>query len=165
MPSSPSADHAAGRGVPATVPTSCTPTRPTPPATTAGPCAGAVAASVERHLAHLRPVALSQAALEVLAVVAYRQPVSQAGIEHISGASSDGALARLLQRGLVVVDEHRLVRTTPEFLQYLGLRDLADLPALPDPDPSAPAVAAARSGALSSGSGRGGRSARSRRPR
>jgi segregation and condensation protein B len=83
-------------------------------------------------------VALSRAALEVLAVVAYRQPVSQAGIDHSRGASSDSALAGLLQRGLVAVDEHRLLRTTPEFLHYLGLRDLADLPSLPDPDPSAP---------------------------
>jgi segregation and condensation protein B len=79
----------------------------------------------------------------VLAVVAYRQPVSQAGIEHIRGASSDSALGTLLQRGLVALDEHRLFRTTPVFLQYLGLRDLADLPPLPDPDPDAPPVAAA----------------------
>jgi chromosome segregation and condensation protein ScpB len=68
--------------------------------------------------------------------------VSQAGIEHIHGTASDGALGTLLQRGLVAVDEHRLVRTTPGFLHYLGLRDLADLPPLPDPAPSAQEMAA-----------------------
>jgi segregation and condensation protein B len=95
--------------------------------------AGAVAASVERHRSQPRPVALSRAAMEVLTIIAYRQPVTQAGIESIRGTSSDSALGSLLQRGLIAVDDHRLFTTTPAFLQYLGLRDLADLPPLADP--------------------------------
>jgi segregation and condensation protein B len=91
---------------------------------------GPVGQSVERHRNAPRPVALSTAAREVLAIVAYRQPVSQAGIEGIRGTSSDSALGSLLQRQLVALDEHRLCVTTPAFLEYFGLRDLADLPSL-----------------------------------
>jgi segregation and condensation protein B len=81
-----------------------------------------VSTSVDRHLGQPRPVALSRAAMEVLAIIAYRQPITQAGIEHIRGTSSDGALRSLLQRGLAGVDDHRLFTTTPVFLAYLGLR-------------------------------------------
>jgi segregation and condensation protein B len=93
---------------------------------------GQVAASVERHLNAPRPVGLSGAALQVLTIVAYRQPVSQAGIESVRGTSSDSAIGTLLQRQLIALDEHRLFTTTPAFLKYLGLRDLADLPPLPE---------------------------------
>ncbi|MDQ6670584.1 MAG: SMC-Scp complex subunit ScpB, partial [Chloroflexota bacterium] len=93
---------------------------------------GQVAASVERHLNAPRPVSLSGAALQVLTIVAYRQPVSQAGIESVRGTSSDSAIGTLLQRQLIALDEHRLFTTTPAFLKYLGLRDLADLPPLPE---------------------------------
>ena len=93
---------------------------------------GQVAASVERHLNAPRPVSLSGAAMQVLTIVAYRQPVSQAGIESVRGTSSDSAIGTLLQRQLIALDEHRLFTTTPAFLKYLGLRDLADLPPLPD---------------------------------
>src|ERR1700704_4663044 len=72
----------------------------------------------------------STAAQQVLAIVAYRQPVSQAGIEGIRGTGSDSAIGTLLQRRLVAVDQHRLFTTTPAFLEYLGLRDLGDLPPL-----------------------------------
>jgi segregation and condensation protein B len=92
--------------------------------------AGGVAASVERHLNAPRPVSLSSAAQQVLAIVAYRQPVSQAGIESVRGTRSDSALGTLLQRRLIALDDHRLFVTTPGFLEYLGLRDLADLPPL-----------------------------------
>ena len=91
-----------------------------------------MAASVERHLNAPRPVSLSSAAQQVLAIVAYRQPVSQAGIESVRGTSSDSAIGTLLQRQLIALDEHRLFSTTPAFLKYLGLRDLADLPPLPE---------------------------------
>ena len=67
-----------------------------------------------------------------LSVIAYRQPVSPAGIEAIRGTSSDSAIGTLLQRQLVALDEQHLFVTTPAFLEYLGLRDLADLPPLPD---------------------------------
>jgi segregation and condensation protein B len=87
-----------------------------------------VSKSIERHLGHERPVPLSRAALEVLAVVAYRQPVARAGIELIRGSASDSALDTLLERGLVERNAHQLLVTTRAFLDYAGLRDLADLP-------------------------------------
>jgi Domain of unknown function (DUF4158)/Segregation and condensation complex subunit ScpB len=53
------------------------------------------------HLNAPRPVALSSAAMQVLTIVAYRQPVSQAGIESVRGTSSDSAIGTLLQRQLI----------------------------------------------------------------
>jgi segregation and condensation protein B len=79
------------------------------------------------------PVALSSAAQQVLAIVAYRQPVSQAGIESVRGTSSDSALGTLLQRRLIALDNNRLFVTTADFLDYLGLQDLDDLPPLATP--------------------------------
>ena len=67
--------------------------------------AAEVAPSIERHLGNPRPVALSRAALEVLAIVAYRQPIARAGIELIRGSASDSALDTLLERGLI--EEHQ----------------------------------------------------------
>ena len=64
------------------------------------------------HLGNPRPVSLSRSALEVLAIVAYRQSIARSGIEHIRGSSSDSALDTLLQRGLVVHNEHHLLVTT-----------------------------------------------------
>lgn len=93
-----------------------------------------VCSSVERHLNQPRPVALSTAALEVLAVVAYRQPIARSGIEHIRGSASDSAIATLLERGLIAHNPHHLFVTTRVFLEYAGLRDLADLPALSSHD-------------------------------
>src|SRR5438067_7085217 len=101
-----------------------------PPAATSGQ----VAASVERHLNAPRPVSLSGAAMQGLTIVAYRQPVSQAGIESVRGTSSASAIGTLLPRQLIALDEHRLFTTTPAFLKYLGLPDLADLPPLPEPE-------------------------------
>jgi segregation and condensation protein B len=95
---------------------------------------GAVASSVERHLNAPWPVNPSIAAQQVLAIVAYRQPASHAGIESVRGTSSDSAIGTLLQRQLIALHEHRLFTTTPAFLNYLGLRDLADLPPLPELD-------------------------------
>jgi segregation and condensation protein B len=87
-----------------------------------------VSNSIARHLNTPRQVALSRAALEVLAVVAYRQPIARAGIELIRGSASDSALDTLLERGLVERNAHQLLVTTRAFLDYAGLRDLADLP-------------------------------------
>jgi segregation and condensation protein B len=89
-----------------------------------------VSKSIERHLNNPREVALSNAALEVLAIVVYRQPIARSGIEFIRGSASDSALDTLLQRGLVSHNAHHLLVTTLEFLQYAGLRELADLAAL-----------------------------------
>jgi segregation and condensation protein B len=89
-----------------------------------------VCSSVERHLNQPKPVALSNAALEVLAIVAYRQPIARSGIEHIRGSASDSAIATLLERGLIAHNPHHLLVTTGTFLDYAGLRDLLDLPTL-----------------------------------
>jgi segregation and condensation protein B len=83
---------------------------------------------------------LSRAALEVLAVVAYRQPATRAEIEAIRGVNGDRALATLLARGLVAEVGRRetvgrpvLFGTTLGFLEHLGLRSLDALPPVPAP--------------------------------
>jgi segregation and condensation protein B len=80
---------------------------------------------------------LSQASLETLSVIAYRQPVTRADIEFIRGVGVDGALKTLLEKGLVRVAGRKevpgrpmLYGTTPEFLEHFGLNSLKDLPAL-----------------------------------
>ncbi|MCS6880387.1 MAG: SMC-Scp complex subunit ScpB [Oscillochloridaceae bacterium] len=80
---------------------------------------------------------LSSAALEVLAIIAYRQPVTRAQIEAIRGVDSSGALRALLARDLICeagrlesVGRPILYATTPAFLQQFGLTSLADLPPL-----------------------------------
>jgi segregation and condensation protein B len=80
-------------------------------------------------------VKLTTAALETLAVVAYRQPISRSQIEFIRGVNSDRALASLIQHGFVVevgrastVGRPALFGTTPEFLQQFGLTTLDALP-------------------------------------
>lgn len=87
---------------------------------------------------------LSSAALEVLAIIAYRQPLTRAEIEAIRGVDSSGALRALLARDLVHEVGRRetlgrpiLYGTTPAFLQQFGLTSLADLPPL-----ELPAIAA-----------------------
>ena len=89
---------------------------------------------------------LSRAALEVLAVVAYRQPVTRAEIEAIRGVNSDSAITTLLARGLVdevgrkdAVGRPILFGTTMAFLEHLGLRSLDDLPPVPEIGPHPPA--------------------------
>jgi segregation and condensation protein B len=89
-----------------------------------------VSKSVERHINKPREVALSKAALEVLAIVAYRQPIARSGIELIRGSASDSALDTLLERGLIAHNQHHLFVTTRAFLDLMSLRDLADLPSL-----------------------------------
>jgi segregation and condensation protein B len=84
----------------------------------------------------IRPPRLSQPALETLAIVAYRQPMTRAEIEQIRGVSVDGVMQTLLERGLVesvgraeVVGRPMTYGTTPVFLEYFGLRNLDELPA------------------------------------
>lgn len=79
---------------------------------------------------------LSQPALETLAIVAYRQPLTRAEIEQVRGVSVDGVMQTLLERGLIeatgraeVVGRPMNYGTTPLFLEYFGLRSLDDLPA------------------------------------
>ena len=95
------------------------------------------AAVVERYLGAPPPTRLSRAALEALAVVAYRGPVTRGEIDAVRGVNSDSAVATLLGRGLVAeagrretVGRPTLLAITPECLQYLGLRSISDLPAL-----------------------------------
>lgn len=82
-----------------------------------------------------RPPRLSQPALETLAIIAYRQPVTRAEIEQIRGVSIDGVMQTLLERGLIepvgraeVVGRPMTYGTTPLFLEYFGLRSLEELP-------------------------------------
>jgi segregation and condensation protein B len=83
-----------------------------------------------------RPPRLSQPALETLAIIAYRQPLTRAEIEQIRGVAVDGVMQTLLERGLVeqlgraeVVGRPMTYGTTAVFLEYFGLRALEDLPA------------------------------------
>jgi segregation and condensation protein B len=83
-----------------------------------------------------RPPRLSQPALETLAIIAYRQPLTRAEIEQIRGVSVDGVMQTLVERGLVesvgraeVIGRPQTYGTTPMFLEYFGLRGLEDLPA------------------------------------
>lgn len=83
-----------------------------------------------------RPPRLSQPALETLAIVAYRQPITRAEIEQVRGVSVDGVMQTLIDRGLVeqvgraeVVGRPMNYGTTVVFLEYFGLRSLEDLPA------------------------------------
>jgi segregation and condensation protein B len=92
---------------------------------------------------------LSRPALETLAIVAYRQPVSKPEIDAVRGVNSEGVLDSLLERRLVRIAGRKdsagrpfLYETTREFLLAFGLRDLGDLPK-PDGDLVAPAEAAA----------------------
>ena len=78
---------------------------------------------------------LTSAALETLAVIAYRQPITRGQIESVRGVNSDRALASLLQHGLVAevgraqtVGRPALFATTSEFLQLFGLTKLEELP-------------------------------------
>ena len=91
---------------------------------------------------------LTSAALETLAVISYRQPVTRAQIEAIRGVNSDRSLASLIQHGLVAevgraqtVGRPSLFATTPEFLQQFGLTKLEELPSVPG-SPADPAAEA-----------------------
>jgi segregation and condensation protein B len=95
----------------------------------------AAAGAVQRFLGLEMSARLSPAALETLAIVAYRQPVTRAQIEQIRGVNPDHAMSNLLARGLVeevgrlhAVGRPVLYGTTFEFLRAFGLRSLSDLP-------------------------------------
>jgi segregation and condensation protein B len=86
-----------------------------------------------------RPLRLSQAALETLAVIAYRQPVTRAEIEHVRGVDVGAVVRSLLERQLVRIAGHRevpgrplLYATTRRFLEVMGLARIEDLPTLRD---------------------------------
>ncbi len=84
-----------------------------------------------------RTVHLSKPALETLAIIAYKQPITKTEIELIRGVNVDGILKSLLERELIkiagqkeVVGRPYLYRTCRRFLEYFGLNSLADLPPL-----------------------------------
>jgi len=83
--------------------------------------------------------AFSRAALETLAIIAYRQPVTRAEIEYIRGVKVEGVLNTLLNRGLIQEAGRKdtpgrpiLYSTTQRFLEFLGIKDLTQLPPLSD---------------------------------
>ncbi|MDF2376368.1 MAG: SMC-Scp complex subunit ScpB [Verrucomicrobiales bacterium] len=86
-------------------------------------------------LPEMRPEKLSPAALETLALVAYRQPITKADIEAVRGVSVDGQLQKLMDRSLVRIGGRAdlpgrpmLYETTDEFMEHFGVKDLEDLP-------------------------------------
>lgn len=97
------------------------------------------AVTIERFLGLEITTRLSQAALEVLAIVAYMQPVTRPQIDQVRGVNSDGALRSLLSKGMVE-EVGRLEKpgrpiiygTTPDFLQSFGLDSLDNLPRMTD---------------------------------
>jgi segregation and condensation protein B len=102
---------------------------------------------LERFAASARAARLSKAALETLAVVAYKQPVSRSQVSEIRGVDADRALSTLEQRGLIEEvgraggpGQAVLFGTSAEFLERLGLRSLDDLPPLADHVPPAEIV-------------------------
>lgn len=92
---------------------------------------------IERYVLASRHTRLTKAALETLAIVAYKQPVTRHQISSIRGVNSEGVLRALVDRGLVAEvgreegpGRPMLYGTTPEFLERLGLPSLSALPPL-----------------------------------
>jgi segregation and condensation protein B len=82
-----------------------------------------------------KPVRLSSPALETLAIIAYRQPITRADVEAVRGVTIDGVLQTLMERGLVKISGRAeipgrplLYETTEFFLDHFGLRNLDELP-------------------------------------
>jgi segregation and condensation protein B len=109
-----------------------------------------------RRLRQGRPARLSRAALETLAVIAYKQPITKAEIEEVRGVNADGVLRTLAERELIRVIGRKaepgrpiLYGTSRSFLEHFGFKDLSDLPTLREieallgateaPGPAAPA--------------------------
>ncbi len=89
------------------------------------------------RLAIVRPSRLSRPALETLAIIAYRQPITKAEVEAIRGVNIDGVLRTLGERGLIrILGRKRepgrpmLYGTSRAFLEYFGFQDLSELPTL-----------------------------------
>lgn len=103
---------------------------------TTAPAASSV---IERFLGLELTTRLSQAALEVLAIIAYMQPITRPQVDQIRGVNSDGALRTLLSKGLIeelgrmeTPGRPILYGTAPEFLQHFGLSTIEELPSLED---------------------------------
>lgn len=91
---------------------------------------------VERYVLDGQQARLTQASLETLAVIAYRQPVTRGRVSAVRGVNVDGVIRTLVTRGLIEEAGHEdessaiLYRTTSTFLERLGIASLADLPPL-----------------------------------
>lgn len=90
---------------------------------------------VEELFSRQRKLRLTRAALETVAIVAYRQPVTKTEIEHVRGVASDGVLHNLLDKQLITIKGRATTvgkplqyGTTDEFLKFFGLNSLDDLP-------------------------------------
>lgn len=95
------------------------------------------AEAIERAQFALRPRRLSHAALETLAIIAYRQPVGRIEVDEIRGVDSVAVIEKLVERGLIEVTSRGeglgrplLYATTPQFLEILGLKGADELPRL-----------------------------------
>src|SRR5205814_3776031 len=100
-----------------------------------GPHSGQHRRVQTRHLGQPVPEALSQAALDTLAIIAYEQPVTRADIRSIRSVDSDAVVETLRARALVAEDPRfggrgrpGFLITTPAFLQYFGFTSLSSLP-------------------------------------
>lgn len=94
---------------------------------------------IVKTMRHRKPPKLSQAALEVLSIVAYFQPVTRAYIEDVRGVDSSYSVNMLTERGLIepcgkleVPGRPTLFRTTENFLRVMEIEQLEDLPTLPE---------------------------------
>lgn len=103
-----------------------------------------------QQLQQTRPLRLSNAALETLAIVAYRQPLTRAEVEHVRGVDAGPVMRTLLERKLVKISGHRdvpgrpmLYSTTKRFLEVFGLADLDALPTLRELEELTPETAIA----------------------
>jgi segregation and condensation protein B len=97
------------------------------------------------RLKKVRAIKLSQAALETLAIVAYRQPVIRPAVEEIRGVDSGSVLHTLMEKGLIKMMGRKdlpgrpiVYGTTKAFLELFGLNTLSDLPALKEIEPPPP---------------------------
>ncbi len=94
-----------------------------------------LAETIENYLGQEENSSLSQAAMEALSIVAYRQPITRPDVDEIRGVNSDGVMRNLLNKGLIQeigrsegAGRAILYGITPDFLQYFGLSSIKELP-------------------------------------
>ncbi|BCA80053.1 SMC-Scp complex subunit ScpB [Desulfuromonas sp. AOP6] len=115
-----------------------------------------------RRLQKNRPFKFSRAALETLAIIAYRQPVTRAEVEYLRGVDSGGVVKTLLDKHLIrilgkkdIAGRPLLYGTTAEFLQVFGLADLSSLPTLKEFSELTPETLETEGAHLEDGAGHG----------
>ena len=92
---------------------------------------------IDKTLAPIRKSRLSQALLETLAIIAYKQPITRIEIEQVRGVACNYSLAMLIETGMIVRSGHKktlgnpiLYSTSDEFLRHFGIESLKDLPTI-----------------------------------